>query len=71
MPQKIVVHADDMVKAAEREIETLEVADAISSTAEMTWCLSTYAIFASSRATGGYRARSTALAACWNSGLTP
>ena len=29
MPQKIVVHADDMVKAAEREIETLEVADAI------------------------------------------
>jgi rhodanese-related sulfurtransferase len=29
MPQKIVLHADDMVKAAEREIETLEVADAI------------------------------------------
>ena len=29
MPQKIVMHADDMVKAAEREIETLEAADAI------------------------------------------
>jgi rhodanese-related sulfurtransferase len=29
MPQKIMVHADDMVKAAEREIETLDVADAI------------------------------------------
>ena len=29
MPQKIEVHVDDMVKAAEREIETLEVADAI------------------------------------------
>jgi len=29
MPQNIVVHVDDMVKAAEGEIETLDVADAI------------------------------------------
>ena len=29
MPQNIVVHVDDLVKAAEGEIETLDVADAI------------------------------------------
>jgi rhodanese-related sulfurtransferase len=29
MPQTITVHADDLVKAAEREVETLDVADAI------------------------------------------
>jgi rhodanese-related sulfurtransferase len=29
MAQTITVHADDMVKAAEREVETLDVADAI------------------------------------------
>ena len=29
MAQTITVHADDMVKAAEREVETLDVAEAI------------------------------------------
>jgi rhodanese-related sulfurtransferase len=29
MPQTITVHVDDMVKAAEREVETLDVADAM------------------------------------------
>ena len=66
MAQDITLHVAEMVAAAEREIETLQVADAI----KLHGVDETCATFANSTARGAFRVRSIAHVACWNFGST-
>jgi hypothetical protein len=71
MPHNIVVHVDDLVKAAEREIETLDVADAIKLSGRDDVVFVDLRDIRELARAAGCPAHSTARAACWNSGSTP
>ncbi len=69
MPQNITTSAKSLVEAAEREIETLSIEDAIKLHGrDDTVLVDIRDIRASCSATARCRARSIARAACWSSG---